>query len=82
MCFARAVRSGQKQVGDEVGERRAWKLFALIPLMLLHRRTGSVGRDELARRVDLFNNGQWSELVNDVVAQQSRVSGQPVCARG
>ena len=51
--FACALRERfrAKQVGDEVGERRAWKLFALIPLMLLHRlrSTGSVGRDELAR---------------------------------
>ena len=56
-----------KQVGDEVGERRAWKLFALIPLMLLHRprNTGSMGRDD---------HGQWSELVDDVVAQQCQES--------
>ena len=31
-----------------------------------------MGRDELARIVDLFNNGQWSELTNDAVAQQCR----------
>ena len=69
--FACALRERfrAKQVGDEVGERRAWKLFALIPLMLLHQ-TRSTG----SRRVDLFNNGQWSELVNDVVAQQCRES--------
>ena len=35
--------------GDELAEERAWKLFALVPRMLMHRviGTGSVGRDEL-----------------------------------
>ena len=46
-------------------EERAWKLFALVPMMLLHRLqvTGRVGRDEgrdeFAARGDLFTRGQW-----------------------
>ena len=36
--------------GDQVAQNRAWKLFGLIPRLLLHRPrgAGSVGRDELA----------------------------------
>ena len=36
-----------------MGEERAWKLFALVPIMLLHRprNTWSVGRSELAQHV-------------------------------
>ena len=71
--FACALRERlqAKQRGDEVGERRAWKLFALIPLMLLHRPrgTGSLGRDELGRRVDAFNAGQWRQLIDEAVAR-------------
>ena len=58
-------RHRAKVGGDEQAESRAWKLFSLIPLMLLHRPrgTGSLGRDELARRVELFAEGRWVELI-------------------
>ena len=50
---------------DWVAEERAWKLFGLVPVMLLHRprHTGSVGRDELAKRADDFGRGKWTELI-------------------
>ena len=50
---------------DWVAEERAWKLFGLGPAMLLHRprHTGSVGRDELAKRADDFGRGKWTELI-------------------
>ena len=52
--------------GDELVEERAWKLFALVPRMLMHRvhGTGSVGRDELAARGELFVRGRWRELLS------------------
>ena len=58
-------RHRAKVAGDEQAESRAWKLFGLIPLMLLHRPrgTGSLGRDELARRAELFAEGRWVELI-------------------
>ena len=42
----------------ELGQIKAWKLFCLVPKMLLNRprNTGSVGRDELARRVTQNSN--------------------------
>ena len=57
-CFFTALRERlrAKMANDRVGEARAWKLFGLVPMMLLHRpkHTGSVGRDELAQRADDF----------------------------
>ena len=52
---------------DPVAERRAWKLFGLVPIMLLHRprHTGSVGRDELCHRADEFVRGRWADLLHD-----------------
>ena len=52
---------------DLVAESRAWKLFGLVPIMLLHRprHTGSVGRDELCHRADEFVRGRWADLLND-----------------
>ena len=52
---------------DFVAESWAWKLFGLVPIMLLHRpgHTGSVGRDELFHRADEFVKGRWADLLND-----------------
>ena len=53
-------------VATEEAELRGWKLFALIPTMLLHRThaSGSVGRDELAHQVEDFNGGRWNLLIS------------------
>ena len=44
---------------DVVAEARAWKLFAVVPIMLLSRPRGigRIGRDELASRADQFARG-------------------------
>ena len=67
-CFAVALRERQRArlVQDSQAEERAWKLFGLVPVMLLHRPrgTGSVGKDELMSRADNFARGRWSELLN------------------
>ena len=51
--------------GDLIAECRGWKLFALVPVLLLHKPsgTGSIGRDELAKRADDFVAGRWLELL-------------------
>ena len=55
-CFFVALRECHRAqlATDSVVESRAWKLFGLVPIMLLHRpgHTGSVGRDELFHRAD------------------------------
>ena len=71
-----AERHRAKSVGDELGESRAWKLFHLVPAMLLHRPrcAGSIGRDELARRADQFAAGRWTELINQARQTATRIS--------
>ena len=66
------------QVEDTQAEERAWKLFGLILIMLMHRPrgTGAVGRDELAQRADDFARGQWTELLQK--ASQTTVQPRPV----
>ena len=53
-CFQVALRERYlaKFRGDEAGQVRGWKLFALVPMMMLHRPqgSGSVGRSELVHR--------------------------------
>ena len=48
-------------------ETRVWKLFALLPFMLLRRPKGQqkVGKDELRARFDKFGSGQFAELLAD-----------------
>ena len=55
----------RKMAGDAVAEERAWKLFGLIPVVLLHRPQGcgSVGKQELAERANKFGRGRWRELL-------------------
>ena len=61
-CFATTWRERYraKTVNDSVGEDRAWKAFALVPIMLFKkpRGSGAVGRDELPFRVDRFSRGE------------------------
>ena len=63
-----------------MGEERAWKLFALVSIMLLHRsrNTRSVGRSDLAQCVEDFDAGRWSELLTETRRQVVR-SGEPQC---
>ena len=79
--FACAVRERvrAKQDGDEVGKRRACKLFSVIPVLLLHRprSTGSLGRSRFVQ--------QWPVDVIDQrrgCSTRSRVPSHFSCHRG
>ena len=50
---------------DLLRQERGWKLFMLLPRMLLHRlpRGGVVERGKLLKRFDQFNRGAWTSLV-------------------
>ena len=63
---------------DPVAELRAWKLFGLVPIVLLHRpkHGGTVGRDELAQRADDFSVGRWADLIS-AATQQGGMRGFP-----
>ena len=74
-CFAVTLRERYraKTVGDRVAEDRAWKAFALVPMMLLNKPKGggSVGRDELGFRVDKFSRGEWGTLLKEATDKKS-----------
>ena len=50
---------------NEIQQERGWKLFLLLPRMVLHRspRGSLVGRDKLTARFDKFAAGQWHDLI-------------------
>ena len=50
---------------DEVDQERGWKLFFMLPRMLLHKApgSGSVSRNKLLERFDIFARGEWIQLV-------------------
>ena len=52
LCHALEARRDARAAGDKEEETRAWKLFGLLPTLLLHRprEAGDVGRAELEKR--------------------------------
>ena len=58
------VLVGHPQRSD-VRMARGWKLFMLLPRMMLHKppRGGQVPRKKFEERVQLLQNGQWSQLL-------------------
>ena len=59
------------QVGDITRQTRGWKLFFLLPRMLLHKkpRGGAIPRQKLEERFVRFVSGRWLDLVES--AQQA-----------
>ena len=62
---AMRVALGEINVDDAVRQERGWKLFLLLPRMLLHRapRGGTIPKAKLLGRFDLFNAGAWLDLL-------------------
>ncbi|CAE7853260.1 unnamed protein product, partial [Symbiodinium necroappetens] len=58
-----AIRAAHES-RDEAERVRAWKLFLLLPRLLLARsaQTGADGRAALMRRIELFRQGRFDEL--------------------
>ena len=62
---------------DETKECRAWKLFLLLPFMLLRRPMGRgrMGKSELMmKRFDSFAAGKWDELLKEAETETSHSS--------
>ena len=75
------VLAGFTQRSD-VRMAKGWKLFMLLPRMMLHKppRGGGVPRKKLEERVQLFQNGQWSQLLERSLSndeQAHHVSSRP-----
>jgi hypothetical protein len=77
-----AVERAHSQAGTssdgDVQCIRAWKLFLLLPRMLLHvaRRGGEAGERELRKRIVQFDGGNWFELLVEA-HRQSVVTAAP-----
>ena len=58
------VEAGHR-VGDEARTARAWKLFLLLPRILLHRspRGGKIPKGKLLERFTDFSRGQWIQML-------------------
>ena len=59
-----------RDTNDDARNSRAWKLFMLLPRMLLSRppRGGQVPKRQLEERFSMFSAGQWAELVRNSLA--------------
>ena len=64
---------------DPTRKERGWKVFSMLPRMLLHRPPGGghVSRNKLSSRFEAFNRGEWTRLIEasiacDAQAAQSR----------
>ena len=53
---------------DVIGEARGWKLFCLLPFRLLSPDSHRVPKLELCRRMDMFSQGAWEELMHEAFA--------------
>ena len=72
---------GGIEVFDELRQERAWKLFLLLPRVLLQRpgRGGLVPRSKIEERLRLFAEGRWADLVNESI--QSALFGSEAARR-
>ena len=54
---------------DEVSRTRGWKLFLLLPRLLLQKppRGGSIPKHRLVARFEAFSQGQWATLLRESV---------------
>ena len=79
MRFALEEADRGREVGDMLVLSRAWKLFLLLPCLLLHRPArGNVPKSRLQERFADFAAGRWGELLEqsrhcaDLVASATR----------
>ena len=65
---------------DRLRQERGWKLFLILPRMLLHRppRGGLLGKEKLLARFEKFAAGQWTDLLraSDLCSEQARRKGR------
>ena len=54
--------------GNELQQDRGWKLFLLLPRMLLHKPArGTIPKAKLVACFDKFAAGQWNDIINEGV---------------
>ena len=62
--------------GDSSRSSRGWKLFLLLPRLLLHKlpRGGQVPKKQLQRRFESFTDGDWAHLLATSIDCASRAA--------
>ena len=65
------------RVSDTRRQERGWKLFMLLPRMLLHRppRGGMISRAQLISRFEMFVKGEWTALIKAGEACATQAGG-------
>ena len=65
MRFALQEAQRAREQRDEVGSTRAWKLFLLLPRLLMHRppRGGLIPKCQLQERFTDFAAGRWAHFL-------------------
>ena len=87
LCFALSARRTAREKHCSDSELRAWRLFGLLPVLLLHKPPGQgrVARSALAKRFDDFAKGDWTPLLDAArasgAANTSRPPGRAAAAR-
>ena len=67
--------------GDSSRSSRGWKLFLLLPQLLLHKppRGGQVPKKQLQRRFESFTDGDWAHLLATSIDCASRAAQASSC---
>ena len=70
-AFRNCLRLAMEEAcqADHIRRERGWKLFMLLPRMLLHRppRGGNIPRHKLQERFNAFGLGQWASLIRQAI---------------
>ena len=78
VTFTLRIALAEANAPEHVRRARGWKLFLLLPRMLLTRSTrgGLISKEKLRRRFESFNEGRWEELIRDseVASNQASVA--------
>ena len=76
MRFVLSEADRARDAGDAAATSRAWKLFLLLPCLLLHRppRGGNVPKCQLMERFSDFAGGRWFHLLEQSRAYATQAS--------
>ena len=72
--------AARSAANDRLRQERGWKLFLVLPRMLLHHppRGGLLGKEKLLAQFEKFAAGQWTDLLraSDLCSEQAAVASR------
>ena len=82
--FRNALKVAMEEASssDPTRQERGWKVFLLLPRILMHRPPGGghISRDKLIARFEIFRRGEWRSLL-EASAQCDARAAQARCRR-